>query len=126
METPYYNYWQKGEAGAQSGLSVCVYPRMELSKLPRASQSRDKRSLDKLWVFPEDRYFNADIVHLFIFASFSSTPHVIFQVAAFCQIWQASVFHETSAQLPDLCNLIDISPFCSPTFLDLKDNLFNK
>ena len=112
METPYYNYWQKGEAGAQSGLSVCVYPRMELSKLPRASQSRDKRSLDKLWVFPEDRYFNADIVHLFIFASFSSTPHVIFQVAAFCQIWQASVFHDTSSQLPDLCNLIDISPFC--------------
>ena len=91
METPYYNYWQKGEAGAQSGLSVCVYPRMEFSKLPRGSQSRDKRSLDKLWVFPEDRYFNADIVHLFIFASFSSTPHVIFQVAAFCQIWQASV-----------------------------------
>lgn len=24
METPYYNYWQKGEAGAQSGLSVCI------------------------------------------------------------------------------------------------------
>ena len=32
METPYYNYWQKGEAGAQSGLTVCVYPRMELFK----------------------------------------------------------------------------------------------
>ena len=117
---------KKGRRGHRA-VQVCVYIReWNFSKLPRASQSRDKRSLDKLWVFPEDRYFNADIVHLFIFASFSSTPHVIFQVAAFCQIWQASVFHDTSSQLPDLCNPIGIFPFCSPTFLVLEDNLFNK
>ena len=66
------------------------------------------------------------MVNLFIFASFSNTPHVFFQVAAFYQIWQASVFHDTSLQLPDLCNPIDISPLCSPTFLVLKENLFNK
>ena len=87
METPYYNYWQKGEAGAQSGLSVCVYPRMELSKLPRASQPRDKRSLDKLWVFPEDRYFNADIVRLFIFASFFFFFLLICHVVVFFLFW---------------------------------------
>ncbi len=57
------------------------------------------------------------IIDLFVFASFSNTPHAIFQVAAFYQIWQASVFHETLPQLPDLCNPIDISPLCSPTFL---------
>ena len=66
-------------------------------------------------------------LYLFVFASFfSNTPHVFFQVAAFYQIWQASVFHDTSSQLPDLCNPIDISPLCSPTFLVLKENPFNK
>ena len=44
----------------------------------------------------------------------------------FYQIWQASVFHETLPQLPDFWNLIDIFPLCSPTFLVLKENLFNK
>ena len=62
---------------------------------------------------------------LFI-ASFSNTPHAIFQVAAFYQIWQASVFHETLPQLPDFCNPIDICPLCSPTFLVFTENLFNK
>ena len=62
------------------------------------------------------------MVNLFIFASFSNTPHVFFQVAAFYQIWQASVFHDTSLQLPDLCNPIDIYPLCSPTFLVFNDS----
>lgn len=66
------------------------------------------------------------IIYLFVFASFSNTPHAIVQVAAFYQIWQASVFHETLPQLPDFWNLIDIFPLCSPTFLVLKENLFNK
>ncbi|CAI8974641.1 hypothetical protein EMIT079MI2_720004 [Bacillus sp. IT-79MI2] len=30
------------------------------------------------------------------------------------------------SQLPDFCNLIDIFPLCSPTFLVFKENLFNK
>ena len=90
---------------------------MGLSKLPRASRPRRKR---------RKKYFSADVVHLFIFSSFSNTPHVFFQVAAFYQIWQASVFHDTSSQMPDLCNPIDISPLCSPTFLVLKENLSSK
>lgn len=60
------------------------------------------------------------------FCFFSNTPHVIVQVFAFYQIWQASVFHETLPQLPDFWNPIDIFPLCSPTFLVLKENLFNK
>ncbi len=66
------------------------------------------------------------IIYLFVFAFFSNTPHVIVQVSAFYQIWQASVFHETLPQLPDFWNPIDIFPLCSPTFLFLKENLFNK
>lgn len=65
-------------------------------------------------------------IYPFVFASFSNTPHAIFQVAAFYQIWQASVFHETLSQLPDFCNPIDIFPLCSPTFLVFKENLFYK
>lgn len=66
------------------------------------------------------------IIYLFVFASFSNTPHANFQFAAFYQIWQASVFHETLPQLPDSCNPIDIFPLCSPTFLILKENVFNQ
>ena len=66
------------------------------------------------------------IIYLFVFASFSNTPHAIVQVAAFYQIWQASVFHETLSQLPYLWYPIDIFPLCSPTFLVFKENLFNK
>jgi hypothetical protein len=65
-------------------------------------------------------------INLFVFVSFSNTLHVFFQDASFYQIWQAYVFHETLSQLPDLCNPIDISPLCSPTFLIFKENLFNK
>lgn len=66
--------------------------------------------------------FSIQIIYLFVFASFSNTPHVFFQVAAFYQIWQASVFHETLSQLPDLWHPIDIFPLCSPTFLVFKEN----
>ena len=62
------------------------------------------------------------MVNLFIFASFSNTPHVFFQVAAFYQIWQAYFFRDTSSQMPDLCNPIDIYPLCSPTFLVFNDS----
>ena len=65
-------------------------------------------------------------IYLFVFASFSNTPHVFFQVAAFYQIWQACFFHDSLSQLPDLYYPIDISPLCSPTFLVFKENLFNK
>jgi hypothetical protein len=65
-------------------------------------------------------------IYLFVFASFSNTPHVFFQFAAFYQIWQAYVFHDTLSQLSDLWYPIDISPLCSPTFLVFKENLFNK
>ena len=65
-------------------------------------------------------------LYLFVFASFLNTPHVFFQVAAFYQLWQASVFHDTSSQLLELCYPIDIFPLCSPTFLVLKENPFNK
>jgi hypothetical protein len=34
-------------------------------------------------------------------------------------------FHDTLSQLPYLCYPIDIYPLCSPTFLVLKENLFN-
>ena len=89
---------------------------MGLSKLPRASRPRRKRC---------KKYFSADVVNLFIFSSFSNTPHVFFQVAAFYQIWQAYFFRDTSSQMPDLCNPIDISPLCSPTFIVLKEKLFS-
>jgi len=56
-------------------------------------------------------------IYLFVFASFSNTLSVFFQDAAYYQIWQASVFHETLSQLPGLWYPIDISPPCSPTFL---------
>lgn len=69
--------------------------------------------------------FFIHIIYLFVFAFFSNTPHEFFQVAAFYQIWQASVFHETLSQLPDLWHPIDIFPICSPTFLVFKENLFN-
>ncbi|MCD8502974.1 MAG: hypothetical protein LRY71_16605, partial [Bacillaceae bacterium] len=52
-----------------------------------------------------------------VFASFSNTPRVFFQGAAFYQIWKATVFHDTLSQLPSLWHPIDISPFYSPTFL---------
>lgn len=57
------------------------------------------------------------IIYLFVLASFSNTPHVFFQVAAFYQIWQACVFHDTLSQLPYLWYPIDISPLRSPTSL---------
>lgn len=72
------------------------------------------------------QYVFIHIIYLFVFAFFSNTPHVFFQVAAFYQIWQACVFHDTSPQPSDLWNPIDISPLCSPTFLVFKENLFNK
>ncbi len=71
-------------------------------------------------------YVFIHIIYLFVFAFFSNTPHVFFQVAAFYQIWQACVFHDTLPQPPDLWYPIDISPLCSPTFLVFKENLFNK
>ena len=65
------------------------------------------------------------IIYLFIFASFQILRTQLFKLlllsnlAGFC-------FHETLPQLPDFWNLIDIFPLCSPTFLVLKENLFNK
>ncbi len=69
-------------------------------------------------------YVFIDIIYLLV--SFLDTPHVFFLVAAFYQIWQASVFHDTLSQLPYLWYPNDIFPLCSPTFLVLKENLFNK
>ncbi|PTQ86363.1 hypothetical protein C8U37_101204 [Trichococcus patagoniensis] len=152
MTSPYYNNRQKGEAGterfkrldirewdfpnchahhdravnaAKNILSIWLGTSFGKTSLNRClgAETLARRILD---VPPESRCFSADVVHLFVFVSFSNTPHVFFQVAAFYQIWQASVFHETSSQLPDLCNPIDIFPLCSPTFLVLKKNLFNK
>ena len=67
--------------------------------------------------------FSFIIIYLFVFASFSNTPHGFFQVASFYQIWQASVFHETLSQLPDLWYPNDIFPLCSPTFLSQKESI---
>ena len=71
-------------------------------------------------------YVFLNIIYLFGFASFSNTLPVFFQVAAFYQIWQACVFHDTLPQPSDLWYQIDIFPLCSPTFLVFKENLFNK
>lgn len=65
------------------------------------------------------------IIYLFVLLLFKYSVRN-FQVAAFYQIWQASVFHGTLPQLPDFWNPIDIFPLCSPTFLVSKENLLNK
>lgn len=82
----------------------------------------NKKNIGRFWA----SYVFIHIISLFVFASFSNTQHVFFQVAASYQIWQASVFLETLSLLPYFWNPIDISPLCSPTFLFFKDNLFNK
>ena len=61
-------------------------------------------------------YVFKHISYSVVLASFSNTLYVIFQVAAFYQIWQACFFHDTLPQLLYLSYPVDIYPRCSPTF----------
>lgn len=83
----------------------------------REAVSRQKTSLPQSHlIFP-----------LLVFAFSSNTPLLFFQAAAFYQIGQAYFFRDTLPQTPDLCCLIDIYPFHSPTILVVfEDNLFIK
>lgn len=77
-------------------------------------------------IFFYKRMIYLPFIYLLVFASFSNTPHVIFQDAAFYQIGQACFFHDTLSQPPYLYYPIDISPLFSPTFLVFNENLFDK